>query len=104
MKRKTKAAAIVELPEHLRCPAVEALVSAGDVISLERRGERKRAVVEYALFGVYTGWRYAVRYLDVSVFEIIAQAEIRRRMTLTVEQVERLQRNSALYLNKQTAA
>lgn len=97
----SKVQAVVELP---RCPAVEALVETGDVLSIERRGEWKRAVVEYALFGEYTGWRYAVRYLDIGVFEIVMQAELRRRMTLTPEQVAKVQRATALYLQNSTAA
>lgn len=80
------------------CPPVEALVSAGDVLSIERRGERRRALVESVVFGQYTGWRYSLRYLDTNVFEIVTQAELRRRLTLTPEQVAKVQRAIALYM------
>lgn len=99
MKRKPK---VIELPERLRCPAIEALVAQGDVLSIKRREDWKRAVVDFATFGEYTGWRYGLRYLDTGVFEIVTQAELRRRLALTVEQVARVHRAIEAYM--QTAA
>lgn len=88
----------IEAPAPPPCPPVEALVEKGDVLSIERRGERKRAVVESAAFGQFTGWRYNLRYVDTNVFEVVTQAELRRRLALTPEQAAKVQRAIALYM------